>query len=386
MESREQQLEKLKQAIGKYILPCLMVLFVGLLVGFELRGGELIDGFEVNSTYDTGQAEDEADEDSETEENANKSASSKSSSKSASGSAASSQKASTNGSDSSQLSSDGEQDVVVGTDNSHLPYNIVGNTLSNILNGGFLTQQGEWIYYSEPDDQDKLYRMKTNGANVRRISDHPVEYINVVGEKLMARNKNYSTVISYFTTSTLEFKSSIVFNPYYLTLLNDSSFICADYTYQSAIYRNYIDSNYKTALYSDYVTKMSGVYGSNVYYIDESNGNNLYSLSLDTGKAVNRISKNIEFYGINDSGIYFVSNGRLYSQSDMNTPIINDRVGCINITDNTIYFSNLDDDGRLYSMDLHGGNCLCLTDCSIEAVCVASGWIFYKSNGEIHIL
>ena len=39
-----------------------------------------------------------------------------------------------------------------------------GNTAGNIINGGIVAIQGDWIYYSNQSDDGKLYTVKTDGS------------------------------------------------------------------------------------------------------------------------------------------------------------------------------------------------------------------------------
>jgi len=46
-----------------------------------------------------------------------------------------------------------------------------GNTNGNILNLGLVAKDGDYIYYSESGDSDKLYRSKSTGEDITKISD-----------------------------------------------------------------------------------------------------------------------------------------------------------------------------------------------------------------------
>lgn len=57
-----------------------------------------------------------------------------------------------------------------------------GNLVGNIINGGFVAQQNEWIYYSNFEDGNKLYKMKEDGTEKIKLSDDKVKHINVINE------------------------------------------------------------------------------------------------------------------------------------------------------------------------------------------------------------
>ena len=58
--------------------------------------------------------------------------------------------------------------------------NVTGNTPGNIVNGGIAATDGEWIYYSNTRDQEKLYRIKPDGNDKQKVSDDLSKMLNVV--------------------------------------------------------------------------------------------------------------------------------------------------------------------------------------------------------------
>ncbi len=54
----------------------------------------------------------------------------------------------------------------------------LGNTNSNISNGGFVAEADGWVYFVDQEDFDKFY--KTNGDQVVKLTDDRVSNINVV--------------------------------------------------------------------------------------------------------------------------------------------------------------------------------------------------------------
>lgn len=48
---------------------------------------------------------------------------------------------------------------------------------------------GEWIYFANEEKDYKLYKMKLDGTEVTKITDSPVELINVVGNLIAFRDR-----------------------------------------------------------------------------------------------------------------------------------------------------------------------------------------------------
>ena len=56
---------------------------------------------------------------------------------------------------------------------------MVGNSNSNINNVGFVAKAGEWIVYSNFDDNNYLYKMKADGSMKIKLAEVSCKYINI---------------------------------------------------------------------------------------------------------------------------------------------------------------------------------------------------------------
>jgi len=57
-----------------------------------------------------------------------------------------------------------------------------GNSVGNIVSGGIVAQQGEWIYYCTYSDGRKLYKIRTDGTGRTKLNEDKSFFINVVGD------------------------------------------------------------------------------------------------------------------------------------------------------------------------------------------------------------
>jgi len=57
-----------------------------------------------------------------------------------------------------------------------------GNTLWNLRNGGLIAHQGDWIYYANPEDNNKLYKCKLDHSSKTKICADIVNSINAIGD------------------------------------------------------------------------------------------------------------------------------------------------------------------------------------------------------------
>lgn len=70
--------------------------------------------------------------------------------------------------------------------------NYIGNTVSNIMNGGFIAQQGEWVYFGDyfHSNEYGLYKIKTDLTGRRKLSNDKPEFINVVGDWIFYKSNH----------------------------------------------------------------------------------------------------------------------------------------------------------------------------------------------------
>jgi hypothetical protein len=67
---------------------------------------------------------------------------------------------------------------------------IWGNTTGNIINSGFATLSGDWVYYSNGNDEDRLFKMKKNGISVTRLYGLSARLLNVSGDWIYFKNRD----------------------------------------------------------------------------------------------------------------------------------------------------------------------------------------------------
>lgn len=68
------------------------------------------------------------------------------------------------------------------------PQYFLGNTSGNIINNGLMAYQEGYIYFSNTSDKNKLYRMKEDGSDKKKLSDDSCSFINVIEEWVYYRN------------------------------------------------------------------------------------------------------------------------------------------------------------------------------------------------------
>lgn len=241
-----------------------------------------------------------------------------------------------------------------------IPEGAIGNTSGNLNNHGLFCESGDYVYFSNAYDQRKLYRMKPDGTEAKCIGSVPCEYINVYGDK----------VFFYQTPSA----DDQVFG------LGGLYGICStDIKGTSGM--NNIDKVICNSLV---------LYGPNLYYEAYIDG----KLELDMADAKTEAKQKLsdkrvfvtspykdKFMTYNEDLGYLLSLFNPKSQEfelfDQNTRAYN-----IVVEGDYVYFMNIDDNYRIYRMNLSSYEKEKLTDDTVDLFNVYGSNIFYQKNSE----
>jgi len=235
--------------------------------------------------------------------------------------------------------------------------NTSGNTSANIMNGGFVAKQGDWLYYcyiANGGFKEGLYRSTIDGKHRKKIDNGRINSINIIGnwiyyvkeEKNMNYPKNNITKLSLYKiningsqrTKLIEDcdNVSIIGNQIYYSIdtaieLYEKAEI--DYPLMKDfgnIYRANINDIHNRTL----VEKGAmGYYieGNNLYYIKnylEDNSNlYLYKLNLKTGVGTEVLNKPEYYFTVKGDAIFYIDNNnqsilKCFSQTSGKTETI----------------------------------------------------------------
>lgn len=274
----------------------------------------------------------------------------------------------------------------------------VGNTSGNIANGGFVAQQGDWVYYCNP--VEKLYKVKEDGTGntLIPISDDVPRYLNVVGDWIYYLN------VSELTTDFRKIMK-VKTDGTGRTIITDDTAECVNVVGEWIFYSNISDSGKlykiqtdgmnKTLISNDVTWKLS-VAGDWIYYINKSEGEKISRVKTDgTGRtllsdqaAFNIIvegdwvyynyPENFNVYKVKTDGtgrilvsdtnasrlnaardwIYYFANDKLYrvKTDGMSTTLLSDTIyiGAISIAGDWIYAQDYNADNRFIKMKTDG--------------------------------
>ncbi|NFB58150.1 DUF5050 domain-containing protein [Clostridium botulinum] len=262
--------------------------------------------------------------------------------------------------------------------NGEIPYGM-GNSSSNILNGGFIIKDSEYIYYiNKESGNGRIYRNKINGAEDKLLSSNAAEFLNIYGEYIYyVSNGNIYRIRKDGSEEKLIKEASAS----YMTVCND--FIYYFDKSKTGIYKVKIDSTSYSSVVSGGKWRLDSQFvisGEWIYYTNYEDKSSIYKIKIDgTGKEkLNNIP--CSQMSVIGSSIYYVSNGNLYKISidgSNNSLVYSGNIANINVYSNNIYYIDNNDNETLYKMNLDGSYRVKLTKKSVKYISILEGEVYY---------
>lgn len=288
---------------------------------------------------------------------------------------------------------------------------VCGNTSGNISNFGYYAVQGNWIYYSNFDDNGKLYKMKLDSTEGQKLSNDNAEFINVVGEWVYYinynNNKSYINKIKVDgsnETSMLEDNNNIKFlnvcdNKIYYIIGNNQADINswyytinelkADGTKIGEVFRFPICSspsyfnvlgNYGYCL----VNKYDGNEPSNIIYKFNLDGSNKFAKLVNNAITFN-VSEDWIYYGTFNEIRKVKTDGKEDQKIAEGFPggLPDGQWGdptCLNVEGNWIYYKDWKDQ-TIYKIDTNGKNKVKLLECTAQSINIAGEYLYCPEYG-----
>ena len=261
------------------------------------------------------------------------------------------------------------------------PYhsNKFGNSVSNILNGNFISEEDDWFYYIDYNDSCFVYRTNLKSGETECVFDVPCCEICVFGNKLYAKCKEFDGCLMTFDFFKKQHGNDVPAGDFFISVSPECVISCDNFN----IYKSYDNGMQtpKTIIYSGDIT-MCAVHNASVYFIESGN---LYIMGIN-GENPTLLKEDVQTFSADNSKIYYLSGNKLYSLDD--DVLVSDiSMSAINIYDGVVYFSNADDGKKLYSMNIDGAQVKKLSDFCAEKICITAHKIAIKTeSGQVMFL
>lgn len=272
-----------------------------------------------------------------------------------------------------------------------IKYGKFGNTEGNIINGGYAVKQGDWIYYCKYDsnanypmapNSSSIYKMKSDRSSNTKLITAYASHLNIKGEWLYYISKSDNKIYKVKTNGKNNQKVSDITVSNDMIIVGNWIYVSND---NSSIRKIKLDGSEYDHLWGtqrDFI-----VYGDNIYfnYMGDDDSiwkttSNSYKLNDEPSYHLNIYRNNIYFNDTEDNICSISIDGG--SKNIIGT----DRASSILVDEGWLYYSNKNDNDKLYKMKIDGTNKTKLSNSSIFAFNVVGDWIVYVSNAKTNFI
>lgn len=257
-----------------------------------------------------------------------------------------------------------------------------GNSFINISEGGLMVEDNDYIYYTNPADKYKIYRMNHNMEESELICKVRAFYLNYKdGALYFGGAKKDHRQLYKLDLTTLEYEKLCEQSVYEPKLVGNSIYY-EDIDDGYSLWRYDIDSN-STEKLCDGVVFYCCIGEDAIYYLDtqedykaykiDFNGENKTLLYDGVSSRELCLVDGVLYRSVRDGGIYAeeLSTGKQWKVSDVNAR-------SMNVGKNAIYYSDVDNDKFLYKMNLDGTNRVKLSNQAAELINVYGNLVSYR--------
>ncbi len=277
--------------------------------------------------------------------------------------------------------------------------NIEGNTVGNLNNNGYVTEDSYgYLYFNNTDDKNKLYKLDTNGVFNNAIADDNAQYINVFNGWVYYSNYTEGGKIYKVKEDGTSKQKLCDDMAAYVNVSGDWIYY-SNHSDGGRLYK--IKSNGTGRAPVSQALKDEVAYinvsGGWIYYTNKSDRHRPYVINKD-GSYVSKLSDEwADSIQVSGDWIYYTSSSGVLSKVKKDgtgtvIPIMGqtrefDKGFHLNVVGNWVYYSNYKDGGKLYKISVDGsGTKHKLTNETVEYINIVEDSIFYTSKGKLYKL
>lgn len=268
----------------------------------------------------------------------------------------------------------------------------IGSTTGNVYNIGIATEDKNYIYFSNYDENGKLYKMDKKTRKSIKLCDDIINYINISHGYIYYSNLNDGEKIYKIKTDGKQRKKLSSCSSEYIK-------IRGNYIYYSnvdddgCLYKMRIDGKKNRKILNLCVQNFN-IANDKIYYVKNKA---LYSMTLN-GHLKKRIYKGNEFKGeitigedfqIINNNIYFSNasfedKNRFLCKANLNDfkfeRLTDENIKDVNVYGNYIYYVNEFDSDSLYAMKIDGSNRKKIKEGPISKINIVENGVFYFND------
>lgn len=271
---------------------------------------------------------------------------------------------------------------------------LVGNISANLMNSGFATSKGDWVYFTDFVNVG-LYKMKNDGSSVNRIQNAFATNINISEDNIYYLDTRSRGLFVIKTDGTAK-------------KIHDDNFgmirVSGEWIYylnknDNLIYKVRKNGLDRTPLCNTFQTSsenlvnmgiscsMMCVENNSVYFYagfeNKPEYNGIYRMNTDGSDKQIVIQEKCNMLSVEDAFIYFVasSDSSLYRVKTNGTgrQKLHEKVKTFNLSSGLIYFSTND---GLFKMNYNGDFISKLSNDPTNKINIASDWLYYLNSND----
>jgi hypothetical protein len=262
--------------------------------------------------------------------------------------------------------------------------NFCGNSVGNITNGGLVAKQGDWIFFSDHNNNKRLSRIHKVKGDKTILNTSQVNNINVVGEWIFYCEVNYKfiTPINKLNKIKTDGSSKMLLtedNCQYINVIDDWIYYCNKGD-NLKIYKIKTDGTNKTKLTDDRADYLN-VIDDYAYYSNISDKRNIYRIHIN-GTARMKINEGQSTYlNVSNGWIYYAEGNenlcKIRVDGKDKTLLCNGDIRYINVVDNWIFYQNKNKNENTYKIQTNGKNISQINYDKSRNLNVIGEWIYY---------
>ncbi len=283
---------------------------------------------------------------------------------------------------------------------STLNANSIDANQGNIVNFGFVAQQGDWIFFNKQHG-DNVSLWKKNIHNKKdqiKIVDDPCWFLNVVDDWIYYSNADDNHRLYKIRTDGTQRTQLSEDEAVFINVVD--GWIYYTYIEQHGIYKIRTDGTQRTHISEDDANFMN-VVDNWIYYSDYSTGN-IYKISTDGTQRILISEDEADFINVVDGWIYYVNNNGIFKISteekkpktiQILKPDPDPKGGSgyshINVQGEWIYFLNYNENidytgtGKIFKIRTDGRNLTKITDDRYVLLYILHDTIYAYDNNQL---
>lgn len=254
-----------------------------------------------------------------------------------------------------------------------------GNTPGNIASGGGFVVKNNHIYYSNYKDNHKLYSMRLDGSDSKKMSDDSAVDISTVGDRVYYVSFPEKGLYSVKSDGT-DKRTLYTGQAGMLNVTGGRIYYCdVDDGYH--LYSMKLDGSDRKKLTDDWIHELL-VEGDRIYYTIYNESRHIYTMKIDgTGRTKLSDDDATDLQLANGRLYYFVVEGGAHGIYSMKTDgtdrrcLLFRRLYAMHVHSDLIYF--IDHQGTCYVMKTDGNGLSKLGDLGFTSLYMAGERLFY---------